>query len=305
MKKIAFIFSAFLCLLSAQWTDLRAQKIDTVYVSRLYTTHLIFSTDLTYADLSDMENIMAKIVEQSKNTFALRAKQPFQTTASVSMLESNGVFHTFILRYCEQPDRLVLDLRDKGRAEEAAREAAAQEAVPVSERGVRRLRAAEGTTTQDGSRVSALRKEDAPKVREVWTYPRNLFHLTKKYLRVRFTCENIIAYSDITYITVSVENRSGVSYEADQAMFVVEDNNRDRRKVKPEPVYQEVKGSYGSLTAPPGTYARATYSFPKITLTKDQVLNIYLYEKNGQRNLMLTLSPDDVNLASMPSEIKK
>ena len=57
------------------------------------------------------------------------------------------------------------------------------------------------------------------------------------------------------------------------------------------------KGSYGSLTAKPGSVSRIAYSFDKVTLTKDQVLKVYLYETDGQRNLVMTLSARDINKA--------
>lgn len=57
------------------------------------------------------------------------------------------------------------------------------------------------------------------------------------------------------------------------------------------------KGSYGPLTAKPGSVYRIVYSFDKVTLTKDQVLKVYLYETDGQRNLVMTLSARDINKA--------
>ncbi len=34
-----------------------------------------------------------------------------------------------------------------------------------------------------------------------------------------------------------------------------------------------------------------------MTLSKDQVLRIYLYEEGGQRNLVMTVIPSDINKA--------
>ena len=39
------------------------------------------------------------------------------------------------------------------------------------------------------------------------------------------------------------------------------------------------------------------YSFKKITLSKDQVLTVYLYEHGGQRNLEMTIDTNDINKA--------
>ena len=84
---------------------------DTLRVSDLFTTHIIFNTDLIYADLSNSQVMAAKILDQSKNMMALKARTPFATPLSVSALESNGAMHTYIVTYDEKPGSLVYDMR--------------------------------------------------------------------------------------------------------------------------------------------------------------------------------------------------
>ena len=46
------------------WCALAAgERIDTLRISAAYTTHIIFATDLTYADLSNNRYVAAKIIE--------------------------------------------------------------------------------------------------------------------------------------------------------------------------------------------------------------------------------------------------
>ena len=52
-------------------------QMDTLSISTAYTTHVIFSTDLTYADLSNNKIVAAKIIEQNKNMLAIKARTPF------------------------------------------------------------------------------------------------------------------------------------------------------------------------------------------------------------------------------------
>ena len=82
---------------------------DTVEISSLYTSHLVFSSALLYADLSDMEGVSAMILPQSQNVLALKARMDFGArTSSVSVLESDGFLHTYILRYVEHPAKKVI-----------------------------------------------------------------------------------------------------------------------------------------------------------------------------------------------------
>lgn len=257
-------------------------QVDTVYISTLYTTHIVFATDLTYADLSNQRDIAGKIVEQNKNMLAIKARNTFSTTASVTALESNGNIHTFILANDENTKHLIVDTRTSKTPQQSS-------ASYDSRQG----------SSPSGFAVSNLRAQDAPLLSDVITYKQSLFHVSKKVSNIRLTCENIFSYSDITYVVLHLKNESGVSYEAADATFIVESRNKGKRKI----VYEQnlyPKNRFGTLTAPPGAETRIAYSLEKITLSDDQVLKVYLYESNGQRNLALTLSPDDVNLAKRP-----
>jgi len=256
-------------------------RIDTLSVSSLYTTHIIFATDISYAVFSDHVNMAGMIVKDGRNKFAITARNAFDTTASISLEEANGLFHTYILKYEEDPDLLVYDMRD----------ARSGDAGTI----VGRAKAAEGTA------VSAARRDDAPLLSDVIKLRQGLFHLSDRAYDLVFTCENIFSYSDITYIVLSLENRSGVSYEMDNVQFITETPGHSKRKIKSEAKLSP-KNRFGTLSAPPGTRSRVAFSFDKITLPKDQVLNILFFEKGGNRNVTLTLSSKDVNSAVQPEK---
>lgn len=240
-------------------------QTDTLRISTSYTTHVIFSTDLTYADLSNNRVVAAKIVEQNKNMLAVKAREPFREPTSVSALESNGRMHTWIVVYDPSPSELIVDTRT------------------------------EGSSRRGG--VSRSGQDDAPVLSDVIGYRQRLFHIGDTQYDITVLCENIFAYSDITYLVLSLKNASGVSYDIGDATFVMESRKKNKRTV----IFDKTlfpRSRYGSLSAAPGETARIAYSFDKMTLSRDQVLKIYLYETNGQRNLSLTLSTDDINKAA-------
>lgn len=111
MKKTA------LFIISMLWATLAHAQQDTLKVSARFTTHVIFSTDITYADMSDSRSIAAKVVEQNKNMIALKARGVFGEPCSVSALESNGRMWTFIVEYEDSPRSLIVDTRDHGKEE--------------------------------------------------------------------------------------------------------------------------------------------------------------------------------------------
>ncbi len=265
-------------------------RTDTLKVSDLFTTHIIFNTDLIYADLSNSQVMAAKIIDQSKNMMALKARSPFETPLSVSALESNGAMHTFIIVFDEHPIKLVYDIRE---------EATHQEGLDSSDGKPQGDGNGKGRAVKEKkSRKTAglYRKGDAPLLKDVVGADRQLWHISARQYDIEVACTNILSYSDITYMVFSLKNGSGVSYECPDATFVVESKKKSRKSV----VYDRnifPKSRSGSISCAPGKTASIGYSMDKISLAKDQVLRVYFYEQGGQRELVLSISADDVNRA--------
>ena len=278
MKKISIPVFAAILLFTALPSGAR-EVADTLRVSDLFTTHIVFNTDLIYADLSNSQVMAAKILEQSKNMMALKARSPFSTPLSVSALESNGAMHTYIIVFEEHPASLVYDMRK-------AAVASPQQKTASSGKKAGR----------NGSGAGLYRSGDAPLLQDVVAAPQRLWHIASRDYDIEIVCTNIVAYSDITYIVFSVDNRSGVSYECSAATFVVESRKRSGKSV----VYDRnlfPKSRYGTASCAPGKVTRIGYSLDKVSLSKDQVLRVYFYEQGGQRELVLTIDAADINRA--------
>ena len=270
MRKIFLIplIGAICCINAA------AQNVsDTLRISDLFTTHIVFNTDLIYADLSNSQVMAAKILEQSKNIMALKARAPFSNPLSVSALESNGNMKTFIILFEKHPTALLYDTRDG-----------------IDEDSV----SADGTTVKSGPGM--FRKGNAPLLKDVALSPQRLYHLSTKQYRIEVTCTNILSYSDITYMVFRLKNGSGVSYECSDATFVVE----SKKKAKKSVVYDKnifPKSRYGTISCAPGEETVIGYSMDKLSLSKNQILMVYFYEQGGQRELLLSIDSDDMNKA--------
>ena len=263
MRLITLIIATLYCLAANAQTD-------TLKISTAYTTHIIFSTDITYADLSNNRIVAAKIVEHNRNILAVKAKCPFEETTSISALEANGTMHTYIVGYEENPRTLIVDEREQ--------------ATIASKEGQMR------------TNVTSNRRSDAPTLSQMSFSLQALYHIGAREYGIIVLCENIVSYSDVTYIALSIQNDSGVSYDIKDATFVLESKKRSKRSVVIEKtIFPE--GRHGSLNCPVGQKAKMAYSFKKITLSKDQVLKVYLYEHGGQRNLEMTIDTNDINKA--------
>lgn len=263
MRIHALLISLF-CFVSAH------AQTDTLWLSTAYTTHVIFATDITYADLSNNRIVAAKVVEQNRNILAIKAKCPFEESTSVSALEANGTMHTYIVRFDLNPKTLIVNERE--------------------------LKEIASRPLNGKNNVTSNRRTDAPTLSQMASASQMLHHIGARGYGITALCENIVSYSDITYITLSVQNASGVSYDIKDATFVLESKKRSKRSVVIEKtIFPE--GRHGMLSCQVGDKTKMAYSFKKITLSKDQVLKVYLYEHGGQRNLEMTIDTNDINKA--------
>ena len=243
-----------------------ASSVDTVYISTMSTTHIRFSSELKYVDLSN-KVLSARIVEGSKDIVAVKAKEAFEFTTTMSCLEADGRLHTFIVAYGESPEVLIVDMRRS-----SVRPGMTDMTKPE---------------TLDLSRWT-------PDVTEVLdTLEREIYHIGDVAYDIKVLCENVIIKDDVTYIVLSIENSSAVSYSMSSPRFVIESKRNTKRGL----VYEKQlfpKHTSGKSVIAPGSVSRMVFCFDKVTLVKGQVFRIYLYEDGGPRNFILSFGVKDV-----------
>lgn len=306
-------FFAFLLCVSCLCVNLSAQteNLPMIEVGRVSTTHILFATDLNYVDISMPQYISAKIVESSKNLLAIKAKEEFDFITTISALEVNGTWHTFKVSFSKFPSTLTIDTRVKNGAVPAGgvinTQVRPSEAPAVSSgrQGVENggLRS---DSLRRRSTVAELKQEvrsAAPTLEEIVRMEQQIFHIGDSQFRVAAYCTNVFVFADLLYLVVKIDNRSNIGFDAGEAQFTVE--NAVKRKnvlATTKPVW--IQSSYGTLSASAKSYSLIGYSIPKLTLHKDECLNIYIYEKSGTRNLVLKLSDADINYAVSPFDVQ-
>lgn len=244
-----------------------ASSVDTVYISTMSTTHIRFSSELKYVDLSN-KVLSARIVEGSKDIVAVKAKEAFNFTTTMSCLEADGRLHTFIVAYEERPEVLIVDMRRS----------------PVKPGMTNQIK------PEMANMVGWIPDEN---VGAIDTLEREIFHIGDVAYDINVLCENVVIKDDVTYIVLSIENGSAVSYSISSPRFVIE----NKRKTKRGLVYEKQlfpKRTSGECVVAPGTVSRLVFSFDKVTLVKGQVFRIYLYEDGGPRNFVLSFGVRDV-----------
>lgn len=267
---------AFLLVLLIGWLFSEmafAQAPDTLFISTSQVVHLRFSSELKYVNLGSRD-IVAKIVDGSKDFVAVKAREPFSSVTSMSCLESNGAMHTFFVAYREHPSRLDIDTRFPAAAAEIAEPDFSFS--PQSSPG--------------DSRTPPIAFEDVVKMEQ------ELYHLGTRGYDIDAQCENIFVKDDVLFLLISLKNNSAVSYNLTAPRFSIESKRRTKRGLQYEKAAFP-RNSYGLGVIQPDETRKLVFTFDKIALIRGQVFRVYFYENGGARNLTLTLNINDVNKA--------
>lgn len=244
-----------------------SQNNDTLYISNKLTTHVIFPTDLTYIDISS-QNVIGKVLTNRKNIFALKARSEFSDETTITALEASGEIRTFIVKYKELPKTLLIDFRK-----------------PHSY-----TNATEGKNPDFKS--EPVKKSTTP-LENAMKQKQSLFHIASKNGGVTIKVINIRVMNDETFIVFEIINKSGISYKVKAPAFVIE----SRKTVKRKLLYEKAilpKSTVGSINIKPYYGNVVGYSFGKITLEDSQKLSVYFYEEEASRNIVVTISANDI-----------
>lgn len=280
--------------------------IPTIKVGRFSTTHVLFMSDLTYVDLAMSSYIAARVVESSKNMLALNVKKPFDFPTTISALEANGTMHTFKVMYEEYPKSLLIDTRQGNVSVGSGKMNTQIRPGENVKNSIDSLSVATGSVSGlevTSSATSNFSRIDAPTLEEAMRLPQRIYHIGDRNYGIMAYCSNIFVYSDLTYIVLNVVNKTDIGYEAGEAQFTIENVNSNRKSLATDKSVWP-KSSYGSLSCPPRGMTQVGYTIPKVTLMKGECLKIYIYEKSGNRNLILTLTDKDLNYATSPMSNK-
>lgn len=297
MKRlITVLFSVLAVCLTA---NAQFSELKTIEIGMYCTTHVLFTSDLTYVDISKSDVIAAKVVDASKNMLALKAKDVFDYTTTISALEANGTMHTFKVRFNPYPDNLIIDTRAKMESAPSGAVVNTQSVPEVNESSVPVVPASPSAVNVTSEESSNFGKADAPTIDEIIKLPQQIYHVGDRNFKLEAYCTNIFVYSDQLYIILTLFNNSDIGFEAGDAQFAIETLSRKQKALSTDKDIW-AKSSVGSLSCGPKGQTMVGYTLPKFTLLKGECLVIYIYEKKGNRNLILKLSDKDINYAVSP-----
>lgn len=242
-----------------------------LFVSDQKTVHLVFPYPVTYVDLGSAALVAGKATG-AENIVRVKAATAGMPETNMTVLTSNGKLYSFVVNYQHDPQVLSVDLGQnvvssdgKLQGPNAGAERAILSKSPMGQGNLdafsRQLLAAPG------------------------------FEATENKDQMTLKAGHVGYREETMFFPLLINNKSTVTYDIDFVKFYIRDKKVAKRtaeqavEITPMYVFQ---GSQRKIES--NELLKQVYVFKKFTIPEAKQLVIELYEKNGGRQLKLTLT---------------
>jgi conjugative transposon TraN protein len=229
------------------------------------TTMLIFPAAISNGGIDrGSAGIIAKAVPGVENILKVKANRKDFRQTNLTVVTKDGKVYAFTVNYSDNPPGAPIDMGKQ----------------PVEER--------EQAVFHD-SKLNAVQIETL--CREVANQPAFLHHKTRSY-KIKLKLQGIYSCEDAIFFQFSLKNKSNIDYNIDLLSFYVRDKKRMKRTAEQEKEIQPLQVYYekGIHQIAGQTNQTLVFAFPKFTIADHKNLVMQLFEKNGDRNLILKIN---------------
>lgn len=243
------------------------------------TTNLIFPYSVQSIDRGS-KDILVQQPKGTENIVQVKADKPNFTQTNLSIITIDGKLYSFTVDYTSQPSQLNIIVGNK--------------AIPGNDSGFR-----------EPVRLSSANNEALLQTVAQKIYETNVVRGKKdKHNQMELQLNGIYIDNDVLYFRLQLQNHSNVSYDLDGIKFSIRDKQKSKRtatqEMEEQPIYK-----YGSLENVQGkSSASCIIALPKFTLPDSKYLSIQVMEKDGGRNLNLSLKNRYIMNAIVMNEYK-
>ena len=258
MLVIAVVLSQICC---AQIVEEAQIETYSIQIGWDKTTVLVFPYEVVSADFGS-QAVLSEKDKIAPNVLKLKAGVRHFIPTSMYVITAAGKLYPFTVGFTEHPDERPIDM---GKQEEV-------EFVNTRLKG----------TAMNAGEVSSVIHEltQSTPDRMVWG---------KRTGRIRLGLGEIVEKEGLLFFQLAVENESWVDYLAQKWQFTVQDKRRAKRtairRVELEPI------SFSPFPSAEGkSKGMVVFAFPRFTIADAKEFAIQVFETNGDRNPMVSLS---------------
>ncbi|WP_425637951.1 DUF4138 domain-containing protein [Algoriphagus yeomjeoni] len=258
MVLIAFALSPICC---AQFVQEAQMETYPIQIGWDKTTVLVFPYEVVSADFGSPA-VLSEKDKAAPNVLKLKAGIRYFSSTSMYVITSEGKLYPFTVDFTDYPDARPIDI---GKQQEVEYANALLEG-----------------SAMNAADISAVINDLSQRI------PDRLFWGKKRGM-VRLGLGELIEKDGLLFFQLAVENESWVDYLAKKWRFTVQDKKQTKRTAIREVSIEPI--SFSPFHGVAGKSAGvAVFAFPRFTIADAKELSIQVFETNGDRNPVVTLS---------------
>jgi hypothetical protein len=264
MKNI-LVFTVFLAVLTfskacGQSNLLPLRKLDTLFISDVRTTHLLFGQDIAYVDIGSpyfVSDTLKQIVKLKHIGQDLTDSKSI--VSNLTVITKDGGFYSMILEY----DRFTDVMSYK---------------VKKSEEYVPHLLQLDKTEEKEEQYAISL-------CDQIDLFERNVSIRNAKNEDLKIFVSGIFYIDEKIGVRLEINNKSAIDFDIDQILF----RTKLKKRISPDYLYQErtilpIRTCTDNLEIPGNGNSTVTLLFDKFMPNKKEKIVIDIFEQNGGRS---------------------
>lgn len=261
--------------------------LSSIEVSYDMTTHLIFSFDILYVDLGNSD-IVSQKAEKVNNILKLKANKKDFSPTNMTVVTTDGRYFSFMVYYAEFPKTLNINLFTYS-------------GLPCSDINISTIKNQKGwynmfTSIALTGDVHMNEGQINQYAYTIMEKKKSLFHIGEEKYHMDISIDNITIKDDVLFLSFSFENDSQVDYDIDFIKFFIRDEKLKKRtaqqelEVKPVQIFDPNRAS--NILGK--SIVKKVFCFKRFTIFDNKVFEVELFEKNGGRTFIFSLSNEDL-----------
>jgi conjugative transposon TraN protein len=278
MKWNRALVKAIILILFATQSFAQFEKTSFIQSYHLYitcnkTTNLIFPFAIQSADRGS-KDVLAQKVTGAENILQVKAAKPNFSETNLSVITSEGKLYSFIVNYTNEPSELNIVFQKDTLVAQDIQPALIKEPVILFE-------------TNNAAELNTI-------AQRVKNAKRSMHAVNDKHDAMKLSLKGLYVHRDVFYFQLVFQNKSNISYNIEAIRFFIRDKQKSKRTATQEreihPLYM-----YGNDTNLKEKSSDAcVIALPKFTLPDAKYLSLQVLEKNGGRDLHLSLGDRNI-----------
>ncbi|NOT73395.1 MAG: conjugative transposon protein TraN [Cyclobacteriaceae bacterium] len=244
------------------------EKVTPVDITFNKTSTIVFPTVIKSVDRGSRD-VLAQKTREVGNVLQLKAARKDFPETNLTVITADGVLHEFIINYCEEPSRLVVDMS---------------------------ANASEGDRTPSRMIFSTdMTEADLGEYSQGILRSKRILHFrnTSKY-KISLSLLGIYIKENVIFYRMRIGNHSNINYDIDFLRFYIRDNARIKRtasqEVESRPLY--VEGAVSTIKG--RSEAEMVFALEKFTIPESKHLAVELFERKGGRHFQLRIKNKEI-----------